>query len=197
MVGKESDAALLCPSSEEFGSRLTEINGQINVAKFMEMARARTIRQIAGQRKEPDDSATEAEKEGFRRNVDFLVSLDFAYSRDELLTEYHTFYRTGHSPETEAQAQRILGMERAFSGQFGFDDIEVTPDIDRPLPNGMTQIGQVIMISDNVADVRSLIEEKGASPVSFCGYQTPLELAEQLGRTEIAAYLREIEKMSA
>lgn len=197
MVGKDSDAKLLCPSSDEFADKLTEIDGQINVGKFIDMARERTLRQMAGRREKPGADASEAEREGFRRNIDFLVSLDFAYSRDEMLTEYHTLYRTGHSPETEAQAQRVLEMERAFAGQFGFDDIEETPDIDRPLSNGMTRLGQSIMLSDNVEDVRTLIEENGASPVATCGSQTPLELAEQLGRADIATYLREILKMSA
>tara|TARA_B100001778_G_scaffold334952_2_gene349544 strand:- start:44095 stop:44679 length:585 start_codon:yes stop_codon:yes gene_type:complete len=188
-----TEERLIDPTSQEFADHLKGLDSRINVNKFISMARSIAAKKF----RELPANASDARKVAHERNINFDISISMAHDPDALIMEYFNLYKPSATPYDNDHFERILDMERDFACQFGFDPIEVTPDIDKPLPNGMTQVGQAIMLSDDIEEVRRLIEEEGASPVALCGGSTPLELAEQLGRAKVADYLRDIEKMSA
>lgn len=193
MQKKEIDVQLVSPSDPEFVKRLHDIDPEIDAAKFIEMARCISSKDF----KEIPANASEAAIEAHDRNVDFTISLAMAHDPNTLLIEYYSLHRPNAYLCNSGHFDRVAEMEKDFAIKFGFDPIEAIPDIDKPGLNGMTLLGNAIMLSDDEEKVRRLIEDDGASPDAKCGELTPLEIAEQLGRDKILAYLRDIAKMSA
>jgi hypothetical protein len=193
MNGKESITPLLCPSSDEFATAVKNANPAIDVARFIDIARERVLKYSGLAEREPGDDATDAERRTYQSLVDFMVSLDFEHTKDDLLEEYEKRNRNGYVSKRELHEQRMLDMERQCAAFMDMDDIEEPPEIDRPCSAGkMTRLEEAILASDNVEPVRKLIEEENASPVARSGDLTPLDLALQLGRKGIAAYLEEV-----
>lgn len=190
MIRTESDKPLLCPSSEEFAQELTKLYPNINVGIFIDIARSRAALRMRDHKMELAPDATNIQRIAWERNRDMLVGIDFSFSLPELIAEYNTFLRfSKYYLDSGEKSLCFLDKERNYAKAAGFDDIKEIPEIDRQLPNGMTLLAQTIMLGDDVQAVRDLVDKKGASPVALCGSMTPLNLALQLGRTEIAEYL--------
>lgn len=193
--GRETKVELIDPFSVKFEKYLQKFDPSINSGAFLSIARSIVAKKF----KSLPDSATSAQRVALQRNINFEIATTMAHDPESLLTTYYNLKDKNlvHAEEESARDDRILEKERFYAAEAGFDPIEPTPDIDRAGRNGMTRIAEIIMISDDVASVRLLVEEAGASPVAKCGGYTPLELAEQLGRDEISDYLRNFAKMSA
>ena len=195
MGNERKEDRLLDTTTKEFKDYLNGKDSSADPTLFLSMVWSMASKGF----KTLPDNATEAKKEGRRRNINHIVSVMITHDPKPLLVEYYNL----HTPDSVAAAydedhfERYLGWERHYASKAGFDPIEVTPMIDRPGPNGMTRLASIIMISDNVAQVKILIEEEGASPVAKCGGILPSELAGQLGRHKILGYLRDLGKNTA
>lgn len=192
---KRLEEQLVDPSSFEFKEYLEKIDPRIDVNKFLSMAKIICSEKFQALPAE----ATEARAKAHDNNVNFEIAVTMTHDPEFLVKEYFRIYKPGSNEIPlcdEDHYERVLCREKMYVENTGLSPIEVTPDIDKPGHNGMTQLGQVIMVSDDVDKVRDLIENEGASPFALCGEYTPIYLAEQLGREKIVIYLQNIQKTS-
>lgn len=188
MNKRGTEDRLIDISAPEFRDRIGEIDPSIDPERFLLMARI-----IAGKKfEELPSNASFAKEEARKRNIDTEVSAAITYDLKSLVRQYHSMQVVSVVSCEEIHHAHFLEKEQEYALSEGFDPIEPLADIDKPSQNGMTRLGDTIARSDNVEEVRRLIEICGASPAVRCGEFTPLELAEELGRPKILAYLREI-----
>jgi len=161
---------------------------QINPRKFLEVARDRVV---VGLNPLPDDASV-TKTRAWINNVRFLIELDIEHFPEDLLSLYNIDYKkfSEQSISYDQHAHSLI-QEEKFN-KFNMSDVVEINDIDRPNPNGMTPMCDIIMMSDDVGEVRNLIEVFGACPLACSGKTSPLEMANQLGRAEIAEYLEEV-----
>lgn len=183
-----TDGCLIDISSQEFKDYLRGLDPGIDPNKFLLMARM-----IAGNKfEELPDNASDTIKKARARNIDTEVAVTLEHEPEYLIMRYHALMAANPVTCEEIHHDHYLERERDFAIREGLDPIEKLAEIDRPDHAGMTRLGNIIIRSDNVNEVRNLIEIEGASPVAKSGEYTPLELAEELGRVNILEYLRGI-----
>lgn len=192
---KELEQQLIDPSSSMFRDYLKKLDPRIDVSRFLSMARVIALKNF----KPVPADASEARIKAHNKNVNFEISVTIAHDPELLVEEYFRLYKPGSNDIqscSEERYDRILDWEQIYANNMELDPVEVTPEIDKPGLNGMTQLGQIIMISDDIDKVMNLIENEGASPLALCGGFMPLYLAEQLGREKIVSYLQGIQETS-
>lgn len=155
---------------------------EVNTKKFLEVTMSVVVNQLG--------PLPIGKSKAWVNNVKFLIDLEVDHSSDDLLSKYNLVYRNFSDQHLSYdQHEHSLIQEEKFN-KYKMGDVTVeVRDIDRPSPNGMTPMCDIIMMSDDVDQVKNLIEVFGACPFACSGKLSPLAMAEQLGRTEIAEYL--------
>lgn len=183
--GRYDEVQLIYPCMPEFDQKLMEFDASIDLADFKDWLRAKASTSWAQKRRE---NPTEAEEKGFDNNIEFQMALEFTHELETLVQKYLNM-RSDSKQHREHQA-RMSALENRFAGSAGMDEIPLGPEIDMSGKNGMTVLGEAIVNFASLEDIEDLVEVKGASPVALCGKTLPSDLAEQLGRADVAEYLR-------
>lgn len=153
---------------------------EVNAKKFLEVAMSKVSCQL-----DMSKDMTRA----LCNNIRFLIDLEIENCSDDLLSIYNLEYRNySDTSLSYDQHEHSLILEKKFN-KYHEDDIVEVRGVDRPNLNGMTPLCDIIMMSDDVIQVKNMVEVFKACPFACSGKLSPLEMAEQLGRTEIAEYL--------